>query len=261
MRRLWMIAVLLALGAGTAHAQQAVQPIDLSPAGDKLAKKDITPPKLTHSATAEFPDEARRRQISGLCLVSMTIDVSGKPQDAKIIRCTDHAFEKSSLNAVKQYRFDPATTHDGKPVSVKLEALIDTRANGWGIPGQRISCEFGSPPGMTSNNPGPDGVYPLTKKDTPPAMTKFSDEGYGDAVFLLPGDSLCDIALTISLKGKASDPQVVHCDSKTLEMPAVASLLNSRYKPGQAGGISVPMRVTLRLEYWSTPPNAQAMAK
>jgi hypothetical protein len=60
--------------------------------------------------------------------------------------------------------------------------------------------------------------------------------------------------LTISVKGKATDPHVTHCERPNLEKPAVESLLKSKYTPGSVNGVEVPMRVSIHLEYGGDTP-------
>jgi hypothetical protein len=104
-------------------------------------------------------------------------------------------------------------------------------------------------------------VYQFTKSVTPPILSKFTDEKYGETAFPLEGNCACDIVLTISAKGKASDPVVTHCERPSLEKPAVQSLLKSHFKPGQVNGKAVPMRASIHLvladlspEYSDPPP-------
>lgn len=181
---------------------------------------------------AEFSPEARAKKINGLCLVSLVVDVTGMPGNMKALRCTDPVFEKISLAAVAQYRFKPATQSDGTPVVVQIHIKINFRRSDFNDPVTLARYRISTPPGTTSNSPGVDGVYPLTKSVSPPAITNFSDDGYGNAAFPLPDKSACDVVLTVSAKGKPSDPTIIQCDEPSLEKPAVASLLKSRYKPG-----------------------------
>jgi hypothetical protein len=97
--------------------------------------------------------------------------------------------------------------------------------------------------------PDSDGVYPLTRSVTGPRVIEFSDKGYGQMAFAHEGNSSCDVVLTVSEKGKASDPQVTHCERPELEEPAVDSLLKSQYTPGFVNGKAVPMRGSIHLEY------------
>jgi hypothetical protein len=97
--------------------------------------------------------------------------------------------------------------------------------------------------------PDSDGNYSLTRNATGPRVIKFSDEGYGKMAFSHDGNSVCDIVLSVDLKGRPEDPQVSHCERPELEKPAIDSLLKSEYKPGFVNGKAVPMRATIHLEY------------
>jgi TonB family protein len=253
MRRLWMIALSLAVLAIPGHSQQAAQQTDAPVPADQLAAKKINPPSPIKTVEAEFSDEAKRKHIDGVCLVSLIVDAQGNPQNARIIHCTDSSFEESSLDAVKQYRFNPAATQEGKPIPVMIHVEIHYHLdrNNSNSP---IRLGFSSPPGMISADPSANGVYPFTKFLTSPSMTRFSDEGYGPAAIAARGKGGCDIVLTINAKGKASDPVVIHCETPALEKPAVDSLLRSKYKPGSVNGKAVAIRASVHLEYNDVPP-------
>ena len=209
---------------------------------------------------AEYSDEARLKHINGLCLVSMIVDAQGNPQNARIIHCTDSSFEENSLVAVKKYQFKPATTQEGKPfpalISVEINYHLTKSPFGNNSNKKHIDRELSMPirAGFISQRDGdslPDsqGVYPFTRSVTGPRVLKLSDKGYGRLAFPHEGNSVCDVVLTISVKGKASDPQVTHCERPELEGPAVESLLKSEYKPGWVLGKEVPMRASVHLEY------------
>ena len=257
MRRFWVMALLLVLGAGLGYVQQAA---DAPVVSDQSGTKKITPPEALNSVEAEYPADARLHHVNGLCNVRIVVDVQGNPQDAHIIHCTDSAFEQNSLSAVKQYRFKPASTQDGKPVPVMIHVQISYHLTKYpferhlskGHIGPEISapiqCSF-IPQQDGASVPDSDGVYPLTRSVTGPRVIKFSDEGYGHMAFDYEGNSPCDIVLTISAKGKATDPQVTRCERPELKKPAIESLLKSQYKPGMVKGKAVPMRVSVHLEY------------
>jgi TonB family protein len=249
-----MIALTLALPAILSHAQQAAPSTGAPVPEDQMFSKKITSPKPINTVEAEFSEEARQKRIGGLCLVSLIVDAEGMPQNIQIVRCTDPSFAENSMKAVAQYRFKPATTQEGKPVPVMQRVEINYRLLGVDVAGTPIRYAFGSPPGVLSLKPGPHGVYAFTKLFAPPTMTNFSDEGYGEAAFRIDGSGVCDIVLTISAKGKPSDPQVIHCEGPELEKLAVQSLLKSQYKAGKVKGKTVPMRATIHLEYGGIRP-------
>jgi TonB family protein len=260
-----MIALVLILLTGLVHAQQATPPTDALVPTEQWAAKGISPPKPINQVEAEFSDDARLKHISGVCLVSLIVDTEGNPQNPRIIHCTDSSFEQSSLDAVKQYKFQPAATQEGKPVPVLIHVEINYRLvkppfvhhSGKAYVGDEISTpihySFNFQQGGASL-PDADGIHPLTRSVTGPRVIEFSDEGYGKLAFVHEGNSACDVVLTINTKGKASDPQVTHCERPELEKPVVASLLKSEYTPGFVNGKIVPMRATIHLEYGDVSP-------
>jgi Gram-negative bacterial TonB protein C-terminal len=267
MRQFLMIALALALAAGSVHAQQAANSADVDNSSVQTIVKKIIPPKMLNQqpihisspdiADTEFAEEARANRINGKCLISFTVDVNGMPQEVKPVRCSDPSFAKSSVATVAKYRFKPATTEDGDPVVYHESVVINYYREGCFDPAAPIRHVFSTPPGVISSDPGADGVYPLTRSVTPPAITRFSDEGYGVAAFNSPeGNGSCDIVLTISATGNASDPQVTHCERPDLEKLAVQSLLKSQYKPGKVNGKAVPVRASIHLEYADIPPKS-----
>jgi hypothetical protein len=256
MRRFWLIVLTLTLMSSFAHAQQATPPPDMPVPADQLAKEKINPPVVIKRVIPEYPDFVRSRHINARCSASLTVDVNGIPQNIKLVRCTEPVFAQFFLDAVSKIRYKPATTQQGKPVAVETNMMIDTKFSDGRVDlGNLIHCGFSSPPGVISTEPGADGVYPLTKITTPPTLTKFSDEDYGDTAFMLDGNSACDILLTITAAGKATDPKLIYCESAGISKPAIQSLLKSSYKPGKINGKAVPIRVSVHLEYSGVNPN------
>jgi protein TonB len=216
--------------------------------------KTMTPPRALNSVEAEFPSETRTKEINGRCAISLIVDVTGKPGNLKVVRCSDPAFEKNSLDAVAKYRFKPATRKDGTPIAVQIFITVGYLRSAAGFPKTKVLYGLFSPPGTTSDVPGADGVYPLTKSVTPPAIIKFSDEGFGNAAFIFPGNAACIVVLTISAKGKPSNPSITQCYKPILEKPAITTLLNSRFTPGTFNGATVPVRMSVRLEFDGSYP-------
>ena len=249
-----VVSALFALVAVGGHTQQSTPQIDTNATVPQVDPKTMTPPRPLNSVEAEFPADGRTKEISGRCAISLTVDLAGKPEDPKVVRCSDPAFEKNSLDAAAKYRFKPATRNDGTPVAVQIFITVSYMRSGAGFPAAKVRYGVFSPPGTTSDSPDADGVYPLTKSMTAPAITKFSDEGFGDAAFMFPGNASCIVVLTINAKGKPSNPSITQCYKSGLEKPAIASLLNSRYTPATVNGSPVPVRMSVRLQFDGTYP-------
>jgi hypothetical protein len=247
--------VLLALiEAATAVSQQASPQPEAGQHIYKFGENGIQPPHPSNNVEAEFSPEARAKQINGRCAASLVVDEQGNPRNIQIIHCTDPAFVQSTLSAVGKYRFRPATTKDGKPVPFLILIEVSYRLNSDRDPYLLASIQFYPLPGAHSPSPDGSGVYPLTEGVSPPKLTQFSDQGYLSAAFRFPGESPCDVLLTISEKGKPSDPQVIHCEKPILDSLASLSLLRSRFQPGSFNANAVPVRVVIHLEFAGAAP-------
>jgi TonB family protein len=129
--------VLLALSLLRVQAQvapAASSAPDAPPTKTYHVGGDVTPPKLIHSAEAEFTDAARRKRIQGKCILQLVVDTNGMPQDVKVIKSVGEelpakqkkyaaGLDQNALNAVKQYRFEPSLFH-GQPVPVQLNIEV-----------------------------------------------------------------------------------------------------------------------------------------
>lgn len=81
-------------------------------------------PVLTFQPDAEFSDEARRKHYQGVCIIALIVDPKGNPQNAHVIRALGMGLDQKAMEAVRRYRFKPAT-FDGKPVPVLITVEID----------------------------------------------------------------------------------------------------------------------------------------
>jgi len=107
-------------------------PAAAHPEGDSAGKGvykiggDVSAPVLVSSVDPEFSDYARRNKISGICLISMVVDVNGVPQDPHVTRSIEPGLDQNALEAVRQYRFKPAMKA-GQPVPVQVSVEVNFR--------------------------------------------------------------------------------------------------------------------------------------
>ncbi len=73
--------------------------------------------------TPVYPKELREQGITGEVVVSFIVDENGKVTSAEIFRSSDPRFNKAALDAVSQWRFEPALK-DGVPVRTRVRAPL-----------------------------------------------------------------------------------------------------------------------------------------
>jgi periplasmic protein TonB len=86
----------------------------------------VAAPQLIFAPDPEFSDEARRAKFQGICVVSLVVDSQGNPQRVQVVRHLGMGLDQKAVDAVKQYRFKPAT-FQGKSVPVEVNIEVTFR--------------------------------------------------------------------------------------------------------------------------------------
>jgi protein TonB len=79
---------------------------------------------IIYQPEPEFSEEARKAKFMGVVTVSIIVDATGKPQNVRVTRGVGMGLDEKAIEAVKQYRFKPAT-ENGKPVAVYLNVEVN----------------------------------------------------------------------------------------------------------------------------------------
>ena len=83
----------------------------------------ITPPKVTHQVSPKPDSGAQGFRVSGVVLIGLVVSSHGLPVNVHIVRSVDKDIDQSAMDAVRQWRFEPARKGD-KPVAVRLTIEI-----------------------------------------------------------------------------------------------------------------------------------------
>lgn len=99
------------------------------PSGPLLAGVgDVTNPKLIEESKLqpEYPELARVARLEGNVILQAIIHADGSVGELEILRCNrpSMGFEESAINAVKQWRYEPAT-QNGRPVEVYFTVFVE----------------------------------------------------------------------------------------------------------------------------------------
>ena len=103
----------------------------------------ITPPHAIVSPDPVYAEEAQREHVEGTVILWLIIDEHGLPHDIKVARSAGHGLDEKAIEAVRQWRFDPARK-DGNPVAVQINIEVKFRLDGKGsksATGSQINLE------------------------------------------------------------------------------------------------------------------------
>ena len=83
----------------------------------------ISAPQPVSTPDPEYTEEARRAKTEGTCILWLIVDAAGHPRDIRIVRGLGFGLDTKAIEAVKQWRFEPAQK-DGKPVNVQISVEV-----------------------------------------------------------------------------------------------------------------------------------------
>jgi len=101
----------------SARTNDDSSPIKFEPDGD------VTEPNVIHKVNPKYPEEARKNKVMGEVVCEAVITTEGKVADVKIAETDDEIFNQPTIDAIKQWEFEPATL-DGKPVDVYYKLTV-----------------------------------------------------------------------------------------------------------------------------------------
>jgi TonB family protein len=83
----------------------------------------VKAPKLIHYVEPEFSSQSKEAFIEGIVKISTIVTAEGRPSEPRVIRGLNAEEDRTALEALKQWRFQPGTK-EGKPVNVKVTIEI-----------------------------------------------------------------------------------------------------------------------------------------
>jgi len=85
-----------------------------------------TPPKAIHFAEPEYSNEARRKKIQGIVMLSLLVTAEGEPTDIRVEKSLGYGLDEEALKAAARYRFQPAM-RDGSPIPKRIMIEMNFR--------------------------------------------------------------------------------------------------------------------------------------
>lgn len=103
---------------------------DPQPASDKPIQVGgaVKRPVAIYQPQPRYTEMARRARVQGMVMLDAVIDVNGNVVDLKVRKGQPMGLEQSALDAVRTWRFKPATLH-GQPVKVYFTLTVNFQLN------------------------------------------------------------------------------------------------------------------------------------
>jgi TonB family protein len=225
----------IAPASGSTPASGASQPSD-------NAAVHITPPIVIIQSNPDYPEEARRKKISGTCLISFTVDTDGIPRSVRVVKGLEPSLDANAIQAIETWRFKPARKDGKTPVPFDLTTevsfrLLDKHESGGVV---AIPARPGDP-GTYLSYDGSRIIPPIPLKQIAPKYP------FMDRVHRISGD--CTLKMIIDSEGVPQNVHVVKSVDPRLNESAVKAVKQWRYKPASKDGVPVPMEMQVIVKF------------
>lgn len=85
----------------------------------------VSVPVPLNTPEAEYTDQARKVHIEGQEMITIIVDTNGVPQRARVVRRLGYGLDEKAIEAVRKYRFRPATLDKTVPVPVLITIAVN----------------------------------------------------------------------------------------------------------------------------------------
>lgn len=99
-------------------------PPPAEPEGPMIVAGDVVAPVRLHDPPPVYTEMARKARIQGVVIVQAIIDTEGNVTNVKVLKGLPMGLDTSAVNAVKSWRFKPATL-GGRPVTVYYNLTVN----------------------------------------------------------------------------------------------------------------------------------------
>jgi protein TonB len=82
----------------------------------------VTPPRIIKQVNPHYPNDRGVRAV-GSVIIGLIVSSKGLPRDLRVLKSLDKDLDQSALDAVQQWRFEPAQ-RDGKAIAVRISLQI-----------------------------------------------------------------------------------------------------------------------------------------
>jgi len=94
--------------------------------GKPTDSREVTAPRLVYKVEPEYSEKARLAKFQGTVALRVLVDVDGQPKDLRLIRSLGLGLDEKAVEAVLQWRFNPAQKN-GRPFPLCAEIELRFR--------------------------------------------------------------------------------------------------------------------------------------
>ena len=189
---------------------------------------EVVPPKLIHPVPVIYSEQMRQLNSQGTCLLYVAVGADGIPTTSTLLMPLNEPFDKATIEAANQMRFEPATLH-GNPSPVKLwvEASYITNDLNAQLP---TAIHYGDP-------------------ITPPVPLNTVAADYSKKSRKAKIQGVVVVSLIVTADGLPTDMQIKQHLADDLDQSALNAASKYRFRPATLDGKPVPLRISVEVNF------------
>jgi TonB family protein len=214
----WALALLLLSITGVWSQQAVAQKPDKD--GIYPVHGEVVPPKLIHPVPVIYSEQMRQLNAQGTCLLYVAVGADGIPTTSTVLMPLNEPFDKATIEAANQMRFEPATLHRN-PIPVKLWVEASYITND-------LNAQL--PKAIHYENP-----------ITPPLPLNTVAADYSKKSRKAKVQGIVVVSLIVTADGLPTDIQIKQHLADDLDQSALNAASKYRFRPATLDGRPVPI--------------------
>lgn len=88
--------------------------------------RNVTPPRAIYSPPPPFTEQARKKKVQGVVVLSLTVGVDGTARDVTVDHGLGYGLDENAMETVSRWKFEPARK-DGEPIEKRISVEVSFR--------------------------------------------------------------------------------------------------------------------------------------
>ncbi len=226
------------------------------PAGGTQAEPHpATPPMLIYKVDPEFSAEARQQKIGGVVLVGATVNLQGVADNVRVVRGIGHGLDEKAVEAVKQYRFKPATENGvpvPKDINIEVDFKIMDSPDAKAVAVMPPSAPVAPVAAPAESAPAEYNGEPVRKVGggvTAPKVIQTSEPEYSKEAKKAKFKGIVLVNLIVDANGLPQNVHVVRGVGMGLDQKAIDAVKQYKFKPAMQDGKPVPVELNVEVNF------------
>lgn len=269
MRRLWLVALFVGLGASFSGGQQISTSAPAAVADAKPAKvkvytmgPGVTAPELLSPNLQPIPDEKCKKKVKSTIPISLYVDPEGVPRNLTLLYPKESKLDELALKTVAGDRFKPGI-YKGLPVAVAesvmvtLNVCMDRKQDSSGHQTDQLRlCSLPEQKAIPLQKPpvideiaSIDALEKIGGRVSAPIPLYLPEPEFTDEARRAKYQGVALVSMIVDAHGIPQNVRIVKPLGYGLSEKAIEAAMKYRFKPAMKDGKPVPVKVNIEVYF------------